>query len=985
MRPAALAATLSGRAEERARLLDVVRAGLDGSPRAVMVHGEAGIGKTTLVRSVCEEVKREGAQVLWGQSLRFGAVEAMYHPLVLALEGWLGEADDAERASVIEAVPGAALILPSLGALPAEGPSRLMMVVDALLSRVIAPGPTVLVVDDAQWADPATWDALSYLVAGFGHQRLALVTTHRDEAAVSDQFEHWLGNVRRLPRTEELALKRLDQDATSDQIAVLLGRSPSTALVDQVYERSRGNPYFSELLVRRGDLDSAELPDDLPDELSQALLAAWRRMSRETREFTRVLAIAGRPTDLRTLTTTAAEIAGSQAGSVREAVDAGVIVLGGDEVWFRHPLLAGVLAETYLPGEAAPVHEAWARHLESVSTDGVDDLRRLGDLALHHEQAGAGSAAFAALLQGADLAEKLGAHREAADLLVRAAELWEAGADAIDTDSRAHLLERAGLACFWVGRSRDGYLLLRSARDLVSPELHPLWASRLVARVARYEFSVDETRDYPLVEFERAVELSRVEPDGRVHAEALAWHAHVLVWVERTEESRRVVEDAVAAADRSRSAAAISLAHGIRAGILLESDFRLADADATVSWEQGLASGEPWAIDTAHSSRLMTSYARGDLHRYHMHARDYYEWLVPQGEAVYPSVVLAGVLLAMGDLVAALDIVRVGLAGTGHPNNDAMIRLLAGVLAARRGADATARGHLVRAHEILPSVEGRPGVLAGAPIAEMLLARGDPVGAFELVERVLPVQTLDPRLLDDLMVFGARAAADLVERGSDDRDQTAVQTHREALTQLVKARAALPGIAFQPTGPDDTVQVARAALFTAEQGRADGVEDQISLWREAVAASATAGLGWDQQVSSWRLAAALIESGASGTEAAELLRGVHDYASRQGAAPLMARVEELAASARISLTVPHIPTSEAVPAAFTGLTAREKEVLAHLVANRTNAEIGEALFISEKTVSVHVSNLLRKTATGSRREVAALARRVGWARTVQEA
>ena len=61
--------------------------------------------------------------MLWGQSLRFGAVEAMYHPLVLALEGWLGEADDAERASVIEAVPGAALILPSLGASPAHRPS----------------------------------------------------------------------------------------------------------------------------------------------------------------------------------------------------------------------------------------------------------------------------------------------------------------------------------------------------------------------------------------------------------------------------------------------------------------------------------------------------------------------------------------------------------------------------------------------------------------------------------------------------------------------------------------------------------------------------------------------------------------------------------------------------------------------------------------------------------------------------------------------
>ncbi len=69
------------------------------------------------------------------------------------------------------------------------------------------------------------------------------------------------------------------------------------------------------------------------------------------------------------------------------------------------------------------------------------------------------------------------------------------------------------------------------------------------------------------------------------------------------------------------------------------------------------------------------------------------------------------------------------------------------------------------------------------------------------------------------------------------------------------------------------------------------------------------------------------------------------------------------------------------PAAFAQLTEREAEVLSHLVANRTNAEIAEELFISTKTVSVHVSNLARKTSTGSRREVAALAIRLGWGTT----
>ena len=128
-----------------------------------------------------------------------------------------------------------------------------------------------------------------------------------------------------------------------------------------------------------------------------------------------------------------------------------------------------MLAESYLPGEAAPVHAAWAAHLESFSTEGVDELRRLGDLASHHERAGDGVAAFAALLRGADLAEELGARREAADLLVRAVDLWEVGADATDTVSHAQLLERASEACLWVGRAQEGYRLLRAARDLVSP------------------------------------------------------------------------------------------------------------------------------------------------------------------------------------------------------------------------------------------------------------------------------------------------------------------------------------------------------------------------------------------------------------------------------------------------------------------------------------------------------------------------------------
>ena len=245
--------------------------------------------------------------------------------------------------------------------------------------------------------------------------------------------------------------------------------------------------------------------------------------------------------------------------------------------------------------------------------------------------------------------------------------------------------------------------------------------------------------------------------------------------------------------------------------------------------------------------RLNLSTFDGDLRLVREHARDAYEWSVLQGSpGLYPGVILAEVLLAMGDLVEAEAVVRTGLAATGFATPEALIRLQAGVLAVRRGAGDTARGHLTRAQELMPHIEeaARPDEPC-LPFAQILLAQDDPAAAFEYIERVLPVNAVDPRVVDELMVLGARAAADLVQQASDERDQEAVRRHREALTRLVKTRATLPGIAFQPSGPDDTVQVARAALFAAESGRAEGVEDQVSLWREAVAACATAGLGWE--------------------------------------------------------------------------------------------------------------------------------------------
>lgn len=200
---------------------------------------------------------------------------------------------------------------------------------------------------------------------------------------------------------------------------------------------------------------------------------------------------------------------------------------------------------------------------------------------------------------------------------------------------------------------------------------------------------------------------------------------------------------------------------------------------------------------------------------------------------------------------------------------------------------------------------------------------------------MLPVNAVDPRAVDELMVWGARVIGDLVEGSRDDRDEDAVRRHLKSLDRLVRVRAELPGLPFERRGERDTLQPSLASLYAAERARAEGSADQADRWRDVTAACAAAGMEWERQCSSRRLAAALVANGQTGAEVADLLRSVHRFATEQGALPLKRTVEDLAALARISLAEPRRSGAGHPPTAFAGLTARATEVLGHLVASRT--------------------------------------------------
>jgi DNA-binding CsgD family transcriptional regulator len=286
--------------------------------------------------------------------------------------------------------------------------------------------------------------------------------------------------------------------------------------------------------------------------------------------------------------------------------------------------------------------------------------------------------------------------------------------------------------------------------------------------------------------------------------------------------------------------------------------------------------------------------------------------------------------------------------------------------------------HLRRAKELIPNVETRPGLMAPPILAEYLLARRQPERALDMLARTMPLQSTDSRIGDEMVVWGARAAADLTQHSRDHHDRERVRTARAALDRLVALHETLPQPPFEVLFSEDLVQPAMAALLEAEKQRCVGERVTSTAWEEAVRLCEAAGMRWEQMIASWRWAQALLGEGVRPSSVATTLRTVYQFATTSEARPLQQQALTLAAIGKIPLDQPATtPHHDTTPVAFSTLTKRELEVLSHLVAGRTYAEIAGALFISEKTVSSHVSNLLRKTGTSSRREVSALALRLG--------
>ena len=330
----------------------------------MLMHGEAGVGKTRLLDVTVDQARRDGIEVLRGTCVHFTTSVVPYGALMLALRSWQAEGG---QALSDDFAPLLAAADPNRQAVT-SGSGSMLTALDEVLRAICSQRPLLLVVDDLQWADNASLDLLAYLIAGLGRQRLGLLLAYRDEdRRESRALEQWLGDTRRMPAVRLAPLDRLDQEATGQLVAEVLDRATTPDLARQVYARTRGNAYFTELLARHVGPDGS-LPEHPPSDLADAVVARWKTLSVPARELTRLVALGGSPVDmdiLREVVRRSTSWLGPASPLVGEGVAAGVLELSrAGRVWFRHPLLADLLllAPTRIDPDA--VHAAYAAAIE---------------------------------------------------------------------------------------------------------------------------------------------------------------------------------------------------------------------------------------------------------------------------------------------------------------------------------------------------------------------------------------------------------------------------------------------------------------------------------------------------------------------------------------------------------------------------------------------------------------------------------------------
>jgi DNA-binding CsgD family transcriptional regulator len=415
--PSSSSAELLERERELSTLgawLDAVQSSSQGS--VVLIGGEAGVGKSTLVRRF-RDARRGSVRVLWG------TCDPLFTPRALGPVLEIAESAGGELAELLAS-----------GARSYE--------VAAGLMRELQREPTVLVLEDVHWADEATLDVLRLLARKVEAVPALVLATYRDDEL---DRRHPLRMVLGELATSR-TVHRVSLGALSPEAVVLLAE-PYGVDAGELYRRTAGNPFF---VVEALATEAEQIPGTVRD----AVLARAARLSPSAQTLLEAAAVVPQHAELWLLEA----LAGGVVDHLDECLTSGMLTSEPAGVVFRHELARLALEESVAPNRRVDLHRK-ALHVLADPPDGSNvDLARL---AHHAEAAGDADAVLEYAPAAGEQAAALGAHREAAAHYARALRFGERLAPA----ERAALLERQADACYLTDQYDEGIAALEQALE----------------------------------------------------------------------------------------------------------------------------------------------------------------------------------------------------------------------------------------------------------------------------------------------------------------------------------------------------------------------------------------------------------------------------------------------------------------------------------------------------------------------------------------
>ena len=981
-------------------------------PRAVVVAGEAGIGKSRLLTEFAARARDEGTFVAAGGCLDLAGGGPGFLPFIEALRQFVRGLPTSTRDELL-GPPGNELsaLIPDLLSDRSTRPpparpegvdqGRLFEVVLALVARLAAERPLVIAIEDIHWIDRSSRDLLTFLVRNLDRDRVLFVLTWR-----SDYLDRgadnaiWLAELLRLPTVERLDLDRLDRAAVGAMVEAIRGPGADRDLVDETWRRSDGNPFFVEELLVSPDVHAAA-----PPSLREVLEVRLAALSAAARAVLGPLAVAGRPVDDELLS----EVVEGGAGDVRAGLREGLAryLLELDEsssaVRFRHALLREVVAADLLPGERRGIHERLARTLERrirAGAEGAGGAGILADLARHWDGAGRAAEAYSATLEAARAAARVAAHGHAHTLYERAVELSAEGPAQNDPVERLTLLREAADEADLSGEAGRAIELVREAIDVAQAQRDGTTEGVLRDRLG-YLLWREGDPVAGLTEHETAASLVPADPPTEARARVLAGLGGAYFSLGRYAEAREASTVAVAAAMRVGARQEEARARNMLGSSLValgEVESGLAELETSRGIVVDVGPPETLvgahynlALNLAEAGRIEDALAEAMAARATAHAAG-----LDRRFGMDLAALVGDALIRLGRWDEADVVLAEGLTLDPGGRGSVFLAMVRGRLDALRGDITAAADRFEGLPDSAGALDADVAAYLARGRAELALAAGDPEAALSVVEQLeRELGDTDEPFARPAWVLGLRAVADLAAGRSRRRERGP----GELPAAVDRLRARLVRGLGQPAPPGS----AWIALGEAEVARMAG-HDPPDVWQSAAERFDVLHDPYHVAYARLRQAEAGLRRDGLRSAASQLLFGAHASLVRLGASPLTAEVEALARRARIDLSVHAATPSAPSPSGGGGesvhrkdeasragrssrlptrpvLSSREIEVVRLIAEGRSNGEIAELLFISRKTASVHVSHILDKLDASNRVEAAMNAARMGLLQT----